>query len=120
MSDDHIISEIESSMGGPSHEVMALGSAYLAAPQKRSGILDLGCGDGRNAFMLSGSGMLVTAVDISSASIRRLQNLATHYSRDIEISVSNVANFKFERTYESILAHGILHFLDSHDIESLV
>lgn len=39
-------------------------------------VLDLACGDGRNALYLAGQGFQVTAVDFSSSGLERLKGFA--------------------------------------------
>src|SRR5437764_12006213 len=57
-----------STMGGPNHDIVEI--VPLLPPEAR--VLDLGCGEGRNAFFLAGRGCEVTAVDISAAGIEKL------------------------------------------------
>lgn len=111
---------IQSTMGGPSHEVMALAAAYGSSTNAKFGVLDLGCGDGRNAFLLANLRTRVTAVDISTTFIEQLRSLAKRHNRPIDAIVSDVVHFQFEAGYDAVLALGILHFLKREDIDSLV
>ena len=61
-----------STMGGPNHDIVELSRAL----PPRARVLDLGCGEGRNAFFLAGLGHDVTAIDISTAGIAKLAGLA--------------------------------------------
>lgn len=117
---DQSTKDIETSMGGPSHEVMALGNAYRILRRTNIRVLDLGCGDGRNAFLLAGLGVSVTAVDVSSSLIQGLRSLAQAHNRPIDAVVSDVATYEISIDYDAILAHGILHFLNRDQIHSLV
>lgn len=44
--------------------------------REKGSVLDLACGDGRNAFFLAGNGFEVTAVDFSEAALSRLKRFA--------------------------------------------
>lgn len=44
--------------------------------KEKGSVLDLACGDGRNALFLAGNGFEVTAVDFSEAALRRLKRFA--------------------------------------------
>lgn len=44
--------------------------------REKGSVLDLACGDGRNALFLAGNGFEVTAVDFSEAALRRLKRFA--------------------------------------------
>ena len=57
-----------SCMGGPSMEVMEI----LPHLPQRAKVLDLGCGEGRNALFLASHGCFVTAVDHSRAGIEKM------------------------------------------------
>jgi tellurite methyltransferase len=58
--------------GEPSEEIRKL--VHLLPP--RAKVLDLGCGEGRNALFLAQAGFDVTVVDISEAGIRKLRFVA--------------------------------------------
>lgn len=44
--------------------------------KEKGSVLDLACGDGRNALFLAGNGFEITAVDFSEAALRRLKRFA--------------------------------------------
>lgn len=44
--------------------------------KEKGSVLDLACGDGRNALFLAGNGFEVTAVDFSEAALNRLKRFA--------------------------------------------
>lgn len=111
--------QTELSMGGPSHEVIMLALA-LRGQTKPARILDLGCGDGRNAFMLAGEGYHVTAVDSSRDSLSVLEEFVRQYPRNIYCIHSDVLSFSITEIYHAILAHGLLHFLNKEQIDTLV
>ncbi|MDJ0663522.1 MAG: class I SAM-dependent methyltransferase [Acidimicrobiia bacterium] len=54
-------------------------------------ILDLGCGQGRNAIWLAGRGHEVTAIDVSDLAIAQAEELAEAAGVDIEFVVADVA-----------------------------
>ncbi|AOR23866.1 class I SAM-dependent methyltransferase [Clostridium taeniosporum] len=61
---------------------------------KKGSVLDIACGDGRNALYLLENGFKVTGVDFSSKALERLRNFAkrSNYfvnTRQIDLSVSN-------------------------------
>lgn len=58
--------------------------------KKKGSVLDLACGDGRNALFLAGNGFEVTAVDFSEAALNRLKRFAekerlTVYTQQIDL-----------------------------------
>jgi SAM-dependent methyltransferase len=83
-------------------------------------VLDLGCGEGRNAFMLAGLGISVTAIDISAESIQKLRQVCARHDVHVDAMSGNVIDFEFQQTYDFVIGHGILHFLDPIHVERMV
>jgi tellurite methyltransferase len=98
-----------SSMGGPSFEVAEVAPVL----PKGAKVLDLGCGEGRNAFYLAQQGCEVTAVDRSEAGIRKLEMLATQYELNIQMHVADIAAFEIKDSYDLVMAHGVLYYLEN-------
>lgn len=77
-----------------------------------SNVLDIGCGEGRNAIFLAEKGFRVRAFDISEAGIRKL----FHRSKDRKLAIDSwvgcIEEFKFDRQYSLILAKGIYQFIE--------
>ena len=85
-----------------------------------STILDLGCGDGRNALFLLEHGMIVAAIDISQNAISKLQFKARAYGNRIRTAVTDARNYVPEHPFDLIIAHGILHLLPRPDWSRLI
>lgn len=77
-----------------------------------SAVLDLGCGEGRNALCCARAGMRVTAVDISAAAISKLSSKADSAGLALQAHQSDVADFPLSDTYELVIAHGVLHLIE--------
>ena len=75
-------------------------------------MLDLGCGDGRNALFLAESGFDVTAVDTSAAGIEKLQHLADARGLSIRTEIRDMRTYDFKTTYDLIIVHGSLHLIE--------
>ena len=75
-------------------------------------ILDLGCGDGRNAIPLAESGFDVTAVDISEAGIAKINTLTRGRGLCIQAVVADMGSYRIQDRYDLIVAHGCLHLLE--------
>jgi tellurite methyltransferase len=96
-------------MGGPSFEVAEIAQAL----PKGAKVLDLGCGEGRNSFFLAQLGCDVTAVDRSEAGIQKLASLSDHFKLNIHTHVADIAKFKMETSYDLVMAHGVLYYLEN-------
>lgn len=98
-----------STMGGPNHDIVEL----AAAVRPGSRVLDLGCGEGRNAFYLATRGCRVKAVDISEHGIKKLAALAEQAGLAIETEVADLATYKVEGVWDLVLCHGVIDYLDN-------
>ena len=75
-------------------------------------VLDLGCGEGRNALYLAGRGCKVTAVDISAAGIGKLKRMAHAAGLQVTAEVHDMRGYAFEQSYDLVVAHGSLHLIE--------
>ncbi len=105
-----------STMGGPNHDVVEL----VAALPPLARVLDLGCGEGRNAFFLAGRGCEVTAVDISAAAISKLETLAARAGFRIEVEVGDIAEYPLAGSFDLVLAHGVIDYLENEKWRALL
>jgi tellurite methyltransferase len=74
-------------------------------------VLDLGCGDGRNALYAASLGYDVTAVDISNAGVSKLNNLAKMQGTDVKAIVQDMRNYHPNEYFDVVISHGCLHLL---------
>lgn len=94
--------------------------SILESLPARSGVLDLGCGDGRNAFLFAAAGHDVTCVDISSEAIRRLRDLAERKELSVVARTMDVMALELDEDYDLIMANGVFNSLASAQWEPLV
>lgn len=97
-----------STMGGPNHDIVELSTAL--PPHAR--VLDLGCGEGRNAFFLAGLGHRVSAVDLSAAGIAKLARLADEAGLELSAEVADLNDYAVTGDWDLIMAHGVIDYLD--------
>ena len=97
-----------SPFGPPSEEFVEL----LSVLPRNASVLDLGCGDGRNALFLARHGCKVEAVDISHAAIAKLAAFAVREHLPIEARVCDLREHRFDGIYDLVIAHGCLHLLE--------
>jgi tellurite methyltransferase len=75
----------------------------------RSSVLDVGCGEGRNAIFLAGQGHDVDAFDLSQAGVAKAQGIAAREGVRVRFWAQDLADFQFGKDYDVILSHGVLH-----------
>ncbi len=105
-----------STFGQASQEIVDLSKKLTAG----SRILDIGCGDGRHSLFLAKKGFEVTAIDISTAGIKKLSQLAERSGVSINAQVVDMRQFKFTSSYDLIIAHGCLHLIPRNDWSELL
>lgn len=83
--------------------------------------LDVGCGSGRNALYLNLKGFEVTAWDINSASLARLnQIIAEEQLTGIETAEKDLNSMRFNGAWDFVLSTVVMMFLQPQTIPQLI
>jgi SAM-dependent methyltransferase len=82
-----------------------------------STLLDLGCGDGRDAIYFSSKGLKVTAVDFSSIAINRLKIENPGFQCILE-DIRNI-DFK-EKSFDIVYSHLSLQYFDDATTKQII
>lgn len=72
-------------------------------------VLDVGCGEGRNSVFMAKLGNMVDAFDISENGIEKAKKIAGQMDVQINYFCCDLEKFVFEKEYDVILSHGVLH-----------
>ena len=94
--------------GDPFPEFVHFFEAY---PLSGADVLDLGCGQGRDALMAARHGHRVLGVDISPTGIRQMLEEAKAESLDVRGVVADLTVYEIERAFDVILLDRVLHML---------
>ncbi|WP_428644634.1 class I SAM-dependent methyltransferase [Roseibium sp.] len=78
-------------------------------------VLDVGCGQGRDALFIARLGHSVVGVDISSAGIADLLKAAARDQLDLVGHVADVVTFEPSGTFDVLLIDRTLHMLERED-----
>jgi tellurite methyltransferase len=80
-------------------------------PDQHPTLIDLGCGEGRNALYFARQGFTVTGVDLSQVGLAKL----TRNCRDTGVNVATVcadiAAFDLGGTYDVVFSTGAVHYI---------
>lgn len=82
----------------------------------RGFVLDLGCGQGRDALFLASLGYKVTAVDSSRVAVEQMMKK----SKDITGVVADVFTFHCEEQFDIVLFDMLLHTFDNNQQKELL
>ena len=94
---------------------------YESMYKKSWNVLDIGCGDGKNALYLALKGFSnVDAFDLSENGIEKLHTLAEKDDLRINAWVQDLRHFSFGKQYDLIYSFGTLHFAEKTEWKSLL
>ena len=80
---------------------------------KNWSVLDVGCGDGKNALHFAGLGYgKVDAFDLSKNAIAKLNRLAAAKNLQVTAWVDDLTQFTFCKHYDLVMSFGTLHFVE--------
>jgi tellurite methyltransferase len=97
-----------STFGKPSVEIVELADTL----PRGAAVLDLGCGEGRNALFLAERGFDVTAVDLSEHGIAKVRAIAERGGFTIRAQMADMRTYELDREYDLIISHGCLHLIE--------
>lgn len=99
-------------LGEPTIEFVRFFDTYT---QVEASVLDVGCGQGRDALFVARLGHIVTAVDQSSTGIRQLQADAECEDLKVTAVVADIRDFEWEGPFDVIIVDRTLHMLAPED-----
>ncbi len=84
-------------------------------------VLDVGCGEGKNALYLASLGYdKVDAFDLSENAIAKLKRLANSKNAHVNAWVQNLIQFSFSKPYNLIMSFGTLHFVEKESWKNFI
>ena len=101
---------------GPTNDI----SEFYSNFKSNSIILDVGCGEGRNSIFLTEQGHKVDAFDLSKAGIEKAKVIATEKGLDINFFVCDIGDFVFDKEFDVIISHGVLHLPEKSVRDKLI
>lgn len=90
---------------------------YFDGMDRTKTVVDLGCGQGRDAIALGRLGFQVTGVDVSSVGIEQMNAVATQEGLNVTGVVSDLETYEHLPDYDVILLDSMFHFY-KRDIET--
>lgn len=80
---------------------------------KKLSVLDLGCGQGRDALMIARLGHRVLGVDLSPTGVGQMVAVAKEEGLAVEGITADITTFKSTDTFDIILLDRVIHMLAS-------
>lgn len=78
-------------------------------------VLDMGCGQGRDALVFGRQGCRVLGIDISSIGVSQMNAVAAAEKLHVKGVMEDVCGYEPSRAYDIIILDRILHMLDSDE-----
>jgi len=83
----------------------------LRPPVKPYRVLDIGCGEGKDAVFMARNGYRVTAFDLSDQGLRKAEALAGHFGVQVDFFRADIRDFRLETEYDIIFSSGVFHYI---------
>lgn len=83
----------------------------LMPPTKHLKLLDVGCGEGKDAVFFARNGYDVSAFDITDAGIEKTRRLADKIGVHVNVFKADLLEFRLDTHYDIIFSSGVLHYI---------
>lgn len=81
-------------------------------------VLDIGCGEGKDAVYMAKKGFAVTAFDITESGIKKTKELAQSKNVPINAFVADINDFSLDEQFDIIFSTGTIQYLQDDRINS--
>ncbi len=83
-------------------------------------LIDIGCGEGRNAVFFARNGFEVTAFDLSGVGVAKTLELGTDAGVKIEAFEADMLEYRLTEPFDVVFCHGCLHYIPPDMRQSLL
>lgn len=90
---------------------MCLKVLELCPPKRPLKLLDIGCGEGKDAVFFARCGYDVSAFDISEAGLEKTKRLAEKARVHVKTFRANLRDYRLEGNYDILHSSGALHYI---------
>ena len=92
----------------------------LKPPTTPYKVLDIGCGEGKDAVFLARNGYNVTAFDISEQGLSKARELADHCGVKIDFFKADIRDFRLEADFDIIFSSGVFHYIPQEQRKNVI
>lgn len=98
-------------IGGLAPNSICYEALRMLPPVKPLRLLDIGCGEGKDAVFFARNGYDVSAFDISVVGLAKAKNLAERCGVCVDFFRADVNNFIPEGKFDIVFSSGVLHYV---------
>ncbi len=103
--------------GAPFPEFLKFFDTYLL---QQARVLDLGCGQGRDALFIARKGHYVVGVDVAPTGIEQMLSDAQEEALRVEGVVADIVDYEPEGLFDVIVLDRVLHMLQEDGVKTAV
>ena len=86
----------------------------LRPPTQPYRVLDIGCGEGKDAVFLARNGYAVSAFDIAANGLAKARELAQLHGTAVDFFQADLLNYRPEGFFDIVFSSGVFHYLPPH------
>lgn len=86
-------------------------------PVKPYRVLELGCGEGKDAVFLAKNGYRVTAFDLAESGLRKARSLAEKNGVQIDFFKADLRDYRPEGEFDIIYSSGVLYYAETPEVK---
>lgn len=90
---------------------MCLSILRLLPPTRPLRLLDIACGEGKDAVFMARCGYNVTAFDLSDTGVEKLHRLADRAGVHVEAFCADINDYRLSQDFDVIYCSGALHYI---------
>lgn len=74
-------------------------------------VIDIGCGEGKDAVFFARNGYDVSAFDISLAGIEKVKQLSQRWGTNVHVFRADINDYRLNSNYDVFFSSGVLHYI---------
>ena len=90
---------------------MCLKILSLMPPNKPLKVLDICCGEGKDAVFFARCGYDVSAFDLADAGVEKVKRLADKANVSVNVFKANICDYRLDCGYDILYSSGALHYI---------
>lgn len=83
----------------------------LVPPTRRLRLLDIGCGEGKDAVFFARNGYEVTAFDVTDAGVEKTRQLADRVGVRVNAFKADILDYRLDASFDVLYSSGALHYM---------